>query len=69
MKTKTAILSIENLSSASMPEVSRTLQAVSGVEEVEFSLERQVAVVEFDPALATVEDLIRAVLVKGYKVL
>lgn len=68
MKTKTAILSIDNLTSASIPDLSETLQTVSGVAEVDFSLEREVAVVEFDAAATTVEDLIRAVLLKGYKV-
>lgn len=68
MKTKTAILSIDNLTDAGIADLSTTLQELSGVEQVEFSAERQVAVIEFDSASITVEDLIRSVLLKGYKV-
>ena len=68
MKTKTAILSIENLNVAGIADLSTTLQELIGVEQVEFSVERQVAVIEFDPASITVEDLMRSVLKKGYKV-
>lgn len=68
MKTKTAILSIENLTSESIPDLSQTLQALSGVEEVDFSLEREVAVIEFQPDLITVEELTRSILLKGYKI-
>lgn len=68
MKPKTAILSIEKLTAAGIADLSTTLQALSGVAEVEFSVERQVAVIEFDPDSITIEDLIRSVLLKGYKV-
>lgn len=68
MKTKTAILSIENLTVEGTSDLSPMLKALLGVAEVEFSVERQVAVIEFDPASITVEDLIRSVLLKGYKV-
>jgi len=68
MKTKTAILSIENLTVEGTSDLSPMFKALLGVAEVEFSVERQVAVIEFDPASITVEDLIRSVLLKGYKV-
>jgi len=68
MKTKTAILSIDNLTPESISGLSRALLALSGVKEVDFSLEREVAVIEFDPELVTIEELIRAILLKGYKV-
>ena len=68
MKTKTAILSIENLTVEGTSDLSPMLKSLLGVAEVEFSVERQVAVIEFDPASITVEDLIRSVLLKGYKV-
>jgi len=68
MKTKTAILSIENLTEDGISELSATLQELSGVDQIDFSLERQVAVIEFDPEATTVENLIRSVLLKGYKV-
>lgn len=68
MKTKTAILSIENLTEDGISELSATLQELSGVDQLDFSLERQVAVIEFDPEATTVENLIRSVLLKGYKV-
>ena len=67
-RTKTAILSIENLTRDSISALSSVLQALPGVTEVDFSLEREVAVIEFEPKVNTVEDLIRAVLSKGYKI-
>jgi hypothetical protein len=67
-KTKTAILSIENLTRESIFALSSTLQALPGVTEVDFSLEREVAVIEFEPEVNNVEDLIRALLSKGYKI-
>ncbi len=68
MKTKTAIISIEDLTSEAIPKLSDALNAVSGVESVDFSLERKVAVVEFDPKKSNVDGLLRAILKTGYKV-
>jgi len=44
------------------------VKGVTGVETVDFSLERKVAVVEFDPEQTQVDDLLRAVLKEGYHV-
>ena len=67
--TKTAIISVENLKSDDLPKLRETLQAVPGVESVEFSLERSVAVIEFDPQQSHIDDFLRAVLKAGFKVL
>ena len=69
MHTKTAIISVENLKSDDLPKLRETLQAVLGVENVEFSLERSVAVIEFDPQQSHIDDFLRAVLKAGFKVL
>ncbi|MFQ5916706.1 MAG: heavy-metal-associated domain-containing protein [Candidatus Binatia bacterium] len=68
MKTKTAIISIEDLTSEAIPILSDALKGISGVESVDFSLDRKVAVVEFDPIQSNVDSLLRAVLKAGYKV-
>jgi copper chaperone CopZ len=68
MKTKTAIISIDNLGTESAPKLSALLKGIPGVETVDFSLERKVAVVEFDPEQTEVDDLLRAVLKEGYHV-
>jgi copper chaperone CopZ len=68
MKTKTAIISIEDLTSEAIPILSNALKDISGVESVDFSLDRKVAVVEFDPIQSNVDSLLRAVLKAGYKV-
>ena len=68
MKTKTAIISIDDLNSQCAPKLSALLRAISGVETVDISLERKVAVVEFDPEQTHVDDLLRAVLKEGYHV-
>ncbi|MFQ5849459.1 MAG: heavy-metal-associated domain-containing protein [Candidatus Binatia bacterium] len=68
MRTKTAIISVEDLTSEAIPNLSEVLKGVSGVESVDFSLERKVAVVEFDPLQSNVDNLMRAVLQAGYKV-
>lgn len=67
MKTKTAIISIQDLTADALPGLRRVFNAVAGVESVDFGLERGVAVVEFDPAQTTVDDLMRAALKAGYK--
>lgn len=67
MRTTTAIISVENLTSEALPALTRALQAVAGVQSVDFSLERGVTVVEFDIEQSNVDDLLRAVLKAGYK--
>lgn len=69
MSIATAIISIEDLTSEAVPSLTQALRAVPGVQSVDFSLERKVAVVEFDRGQSTVDDLLRAVLKAGYKVL
>ena len=69
MKTTTAVISIQDLTSQAFPALSQALKAVPGVQSVDFSLERSVAVVEFDVHQSKVDDLLRAVLKAGYKVL
>ncbi|HBA39061.1 MAG: hypothetical protein A2W66_01240 [Deltaproteobacteria bacterium RIFCSPLOWO2_02_56_12] len=69
MKTSTAIISIQDLTSEAFPALRQAFQTVPGVQSVDFSLERSVAVVEFDLLQSKVDDLLRAVLKAGYKVL
>jgi copper chaperone CopZ len=68
-QTKTAIVSIENLKTDDLPKLRQALQAVPGVNNVDFSVERSVAVIEFDPIQSHIDDFLRAVLRAGYKVL
>ena len=68
-QTKTAIISIENLKPDDLPTLRDTLASVPGVGAVDFSIERSVAVLEFDPAQSHIDDFLRAVLKAGYKVL
>jgi copper chaperone CopZ len=69
MKTSTAVISIQDLTSEALPTLRQALKAVPGVQSVDFSLERSVAVVEFDVTQSKVDDLLRAVLKAGYKVI
>jgi hypothetical protein len=69
MSTKTAIISIENLKATDTPNLQQILTALPGVESVDFSIERSVAVIEFDPAQSHIDDFLRAVLKAGFKVL
>ncbi len=69
MRTKTAIISIENLAPADLPILRQTLEAVPGVDAVDFSVERSVAVLEFDPSQSHIDDFLRAILKAGFKVL
>jgi copper chaperone CopZ len=69
MATKTAIISIDDLKEENIPVLREALSAVPGVEEVDFSLERSVAVLQFDPSLSHIDDFLRAVLKSGFKVL
>ena len=69
MPTKTAIISVENLKPDSLAALRQALEAVPGVDRVDFGLERSVAVIEFDPQQSHVDDFLRAVLKAGFKVL
>jgi len=68
MRAKTAIISIENLKSSDTPVLRQALASLPGVERIDFSLERSVAVIEFDPAQSHIDDFLRAVLRAGFKV-
>ncbi|MGH7844658.1 MAG: heavy-metal-associated domain-containing protein [Candidatus Binatia bacterium] len=68
-RTRTAVLSIENLTSDAFSALTQALKAVPGVESVSFSVERSVASVDFDPNQSSIDDLLRAVLKAGHKVL
>ena len=69
MSTKTAILSIANLKAEDLGKLREALQALPGVEKVDFSLERSVAVVEFDPSQSHIDDFLRAALKAGFQIL
>jgi copper chaperone CopZ len=69
METKTAIISIADLNSETLPVLREALSAVAGVATVDFSVERSVAVLEFDPSQSHIDDFLRAVLKAGFKVL
>jgi copper chaperone CopZ len=68
MRTKTAILSITNLKADDLPVLREAFNAVPGVETVDFSLERSVAVLDFDPSQSHIDDFLRAVLKAGFQV-
>jgi copper chaperone CopZ len=68
MKTKTAIISVKDLNAEAIPVLKQAFNAVPGVQSVDFSLERSVAVIEFDGEHSKVDDLLRAVLKAGYQV-
>ncbi|MGH7825161.1 MAG: heavy-metal-associated domain-containing protein [Candidatus Binatia bacterium] len=69
MSRKTAIISIENLKSADIPSLRQALTTLPGVDKVDFSVERSVAVIEFDPNQSHIDDFLRAALKAGFKVL
>ena len=69
MKTKTAIISVDNLKLEDLPALKQALQAVPGVEHIDFNVERSVAVIDFDPNESHIDDFLRAVLKAGFKVL
>jgi copper chaperone CopZ len=69
MGTKTAVISIADLKSENLPVLREVLAAVPGVENVDFTIERSVAVLEFDPSQSHIDDFLRAVLKAGFKVL
>jgi len=69
MKTKTAIISIDDLKAENLPVLREALSAVPGVGDIDFSIERSVAVLEFDPSQSHIDDFLRAVLKAGFSVL
>jgi copper chaperone CopZ len=69
MKTKTAIISIADLKSENLSVLSEAFLVIPGVKSVDFSVERSVAVLEFDPSQSHIDDFLRAVLKAGFKVL
>ena len=69
MNTKTAIISIEELNDTAVADLTEAFESSPGVTEVDFSVERQVAVIEFDPEVTHIDGLMRVVLGKGYKIL
>jgi hypothetical protein len=69
MGTKTAILSIADLKAEDLPALRTAFQALPGVEKIDFSLERSVAVLDFDPAQSHIDDFLRAALKAGFKVM
>jgi hypothetical protein len=68
METKTAIISIDDLKSDDLPALRQALGTVAGVQSLDFSLERKVAVIDFDPKQSHLDDFLRAVLKAGFKV-
>jgi hypothetical protein len=68
MKTRTVIISVKDLNEEAIPVLKQAFNAVPGVQSVDFSLERSVAVVEFDGNHSKIDDLLRAVLKAGYQV-
>jgi hypothetical protein len=69
MSTKTAILSIANLKAEDLPPLRQAFGALPGVQKIDFSVERSVAVLEFDPAQSHIDDFLRAALKAGFQVL
>jgi hypothetical protein len=69
MRTKTAILSIANLKADDLSALRQAFQTLPGVGKIDFSLERSVAVLEFDPSQSHIDDFLRAALKAGFQVL
>jgi hypothetical protein len=69
MSTKTAILSIANLKADDLPVLREAFLALPGVEKIDFSIERSVAVIDFDPNQSHIDDFLRAALKAGFQVL
>lgn len=69
MKNRTAIISIKDLKADALPALKQALGAVPGVRSIDFNVERSVAVVEFEGEHTIVDDLMRAVLKAGYKLI
>ena len=68
METKTAIISIDDLKSDDLPALRQALATLPGVQTLDFSLERKVAVIDFDPKQSHLDDFLRAVLKAGFRV-
>ena len=68
MDTKTAIISIDDLKSDDLPALRQALGTLPGIQSLDFSLERKVAVIDFDPQQSHLDDFLRAVLKAGFKV-
>lgn len=68
MKTKTAIISIVNLKVEDLTVLRPVLQALPGVDKIDFNVERSVAVIDFDPSQSHIDDFLRAVLKAGFQV-
>jgi hypothetical protein len=68
MRTKTAIISIDNLKADDLPALRQAFDALPGVDGIDFSVERSVAVIEFDPAQSHIDDFLRAALKAGFRV-
>ena len=67
-KTKTAIISIANLKTEDLTVLRQAFQALPGVAKIDFSVERSVAVIDFDPSQSHIDDFLRAVLKAGFQV-
>ena len=67
METKTAIISIDDLKPDDLPALRQALGILPGVQSLDFSLERKVAVIDFDPKQSHLDDFLRAVLKAGFK--
>jgi len=68
MRARTAIISVKDLTAEAIPVLKQAFNNVPGVQSVDFSLERSVAVIEFDGNHSKIDDLLRAVLKAGYQV-
>ena len=68
-KTKTAIISIANLKTEDLTVLQQAFEALPGVAKIDFSLERSVAVIDFDSSQSHIDDFLRAVLKAGFQVL
>ncbi len=69
MRTKTAILSIADLKAEDCGALRKAFAALPGVEKIDFSVERSVAVLDFDPTQSHIDDFLRAALKAGFQVL
>jgi len=67
-KTKTAIISIANLKAEDTAVLRQAFQALPGVGKIDFSVERSVAVIDFDPGQSHIDHFLRAVLKAGFQV-
>jgi copper chaperone CopZ len=51
-----------------LPALCQALGTLPGVQSLDFSLERKVAVIDFDPKQSHLDDFLRAVLKAGFRV-